>query len=63
VPKKPVPSVKLYEVISRAVHAGALYGTGRLWKHRDELRVEDCEVYAEEIATAVLNELCEVIEF
>ena len=61
-PKKPRPRVKLYEVVERAVQQGAIFGVTRLWKHRDQLRVEDADAYAEEIAREIMSALDEVIE-
>ena len=58
--RHPPPAVNLYTVISRAVEEGIAYGLTRAYKHtntpsRDHLAID--------LEQAVLNALCEVLEF
>jgi hypothetical protein len=68
-PKKAIKvsrSVRLraYPVIENAVESGVRYGWNRVWKHVDKPKKmpEDENVVAE-ITSAVMNELCELLDF
>ena len=52
--------VDVYAVVQRAVEEGALYGWRRAHKHMDN---PDEDTATEAIAQAVMNELCEVLQF
>ena len=52
--------VNTYEVVRRAVEAGAAYGWHRAHKHIDQ---PTPEAAADAIADAVMGELCEVLCF
>lgn len=56
--------VNSYAVVSRAVEEGVAYGIRRMFKH-DESPVGESHIMsrADTIIDAVLNELCEVIDF
>ena len=59
-PRKRAPRVRLYEVVARAVEEGAEYGVQRAYKYTaDPTR----EQIAEDVSTAVISALCEVIDF
>lgn len=55
-------SVKLraYEIISRAVEEGVGYGIARAFKYSD---APDRDSLAEQVELAVMNALCDVLEF
>lgn len=52
--------INTYEVISRAVEEGVTYGFNRAFKHTDAPSNEGIK---DEIERAVLNALCEVLDF
>ena len=52
--------VNLYNIVSRAVEEGVAYGIHRGYKHTDG---EPPEGLAEAVETAVLTELCSVLDF
>ena len=58
--RKPTPKIKLYDVIARAVEEGVAYGTRRAYKHTDCPSLEQIQ---SEVEQAVLNSLCEVLQF
>ena len=57
--------VRAYPVVQRAVEEGVGYGIRRLWKHYDGDAMPEAYMRerAEAIADAVLDALCEIIEF
>jgi hypothetical protein len=52
--------VNTYDVIVRAVDEGVAYGANRAFKHTETPTIEEIK---QAIATAVLNELCEILIF
>ena len=61
----PTLRVKAYPVVARAVEEGVLYGIHRLWKYYDGEEMPEAHMRerAEAVINAVMDELCEVIEF
>jgi len=59
-PIKGTVAVDVYHVIERAVDEGVCYGYSRAHKHTDAPTEETLK---NEIEQAVMNSLCEVLEF
>lgn len=57
---KQLITVKLFNLIERAVEEGARYGYTRAHKHTDE---PEEETIITEITTHIMNELSEIIEW
>ena len=57
--------VRTYPLVQDRVEDGILYGIGRLFKHREKDSITEQELRdnAEVLFDAVMNELCEAIEF
>lgn len=60
VPKKAAIKVNTYEVLTRAVETGIMWGYKRAYKHTD---APDEESIKEAICDAVMLEISEVIKF
>ncbi len=54
------PRFRAYDIISRAVEEGVAYGWNRAHKHTDD---PDRNHALEILENAVMNALCEVLEF
>lgn len=52
--------LKAYSIIERAVEEGVTYGYNRAFKHTDAPKTE---VLKDSIANAVMNEICEIMDF
>lgn len=56
--------VRTYEVVSEAVERGVICGMRRAFKHADKRPAEDTmDLIAERVLSAVMDELCEVVNF
>ena len=56
--------VNTYSIVSDAIEIGVAYGIRRVLKHRDSISDEaSIEAAKDEICNAVINELCDVIDF
>jgi hypothetical protein len=56
----PAIRIKAYPVVMEAVERGAEYGLNRAFKHNDS---PDAQIIKDAIATAIQNELCEIMDF
>lgn len=52
--------LRAYPIIDRAVEEGIAYGYRRAYKHTDDPQAEDIQ---EQIRQAVMQALCDVLEF
>ena len=60
----PAIKVRLYPLVAEAVEGGVRYGLRRLFKHESGPFGEDAVLErADTVTQAVLNELCDLIEF
>ena len=64
-PKKRRLTPNTYAIVSRAVEEGVAYGITRLWKYHDSETMTEDEMRekSDAIGQAVLNDLCEVVNF
>lgn len=58
--KRQAIGVRLYDIVARAVDEGIGYGWRRAHKHTAK---PDADAILAELAQAVMNELCEVLDF
>lgn len=62
--KNPRFRPNVYTIVSRAIEEGVAYGLRRHDKYAERaLTPQQCDVLADELSTAILNALCEVIDF